>query len=372
MMIWIILLAMTAAAVMAVLWPLSRHAAVADQADPNTQFYRDQIAEIERDRERGALLPAEAEAAKAEAGPPASAGERSAGDTARAPWANPPFAAAGRPRPWHSRWCRSWRWRSMARSDRRTSRSSRCGAPARSPRADDIARSHRPDRGAPGQESAGRPRLGGHRSGLSPHGPDRRRREGLRDRPASSRPRRGTASPITARRSSSPRTASSRGGPSGFREGARSSIRPRPRRGFIWPAPPSRTARLDKAREGYAALLTLRPSDAPWVPRGSRSRSRASMDLPERRRGRTDGDAIAGMVESLAARLDSPRRQRRRMDAADPLLHGLGPARQSQATAVKAREALAPDNAAGCSRRRDGANRLTPKLMTIATPPTRG
>jgi cytochrome c-type biogenesis protein CcmH len=68
MVIWIILLAMTAAAVMAVLWPLSRHYAVSGQADPNTQFYREQIAEIERDRERGVLLPNEAEAAKAEAG----------------------------------------------------------------------------------------------------------------------------------------------------------------------------------------------------------------------------------------------------------------------------------------------------------------
>ncbi|MBF9232077.1 c-type cytochrome biogenesis protein CcmI [Microvirga alba] len=68
MVIWIILLVMTAAAVMAVLWPLSRHYAVAGQVDPNTQFYREQIAEIERDRARGALLPSEAEAAKAEAG----------------------------------------------------------------------------------------------------------------------------------------------------------------------------------------------------------------------------------------------------------------------------------------------------------------
>jgi cytochrome c-type biogenesis protein CcmH len=68
MVIWIILLAMTALAVMAVLWPLSRHYAVGRQADPDTQFYREQIAEIERDRERGALPPAEAEAAKAEAG----------------------------------------------------------------------------------------------------------------------------------------------------------------------------------------------------------------------------------------------------------------------------------------------------------------
>ncbi|MGO4388843.1 c-type cytochrome biogenesis protein CcmI [Microvirga sp. 2YAF29] len=68
MVIWIILVLMTAAAVMAVLWPLSRHRAVSRQIDPDTQFYRDQIAEIERDRERGVLLPSEAEAAKAEAG----------------------------------------------------------------------------------------------------------------------------------------------------------------------------------------------------------------------------------------------------------------------------------------------------------------
>src|SRR5919112_5168154 len=67
MVIWIILLAMTALAVMAVLWPLSRRDAVSPQTDPDTQFYREQIAEIERDRERGVLLSSEAEAAKAEA-----------------------------------------------------------------------------------------------------------------------------------------------------------------------------------------------------------------------------------------------------------------------------------------------------------------
>jgi cytochrome c-type biogenesis protein CcmH len=68
MVIWIVLLAMTAAAVMAVLWPLSRHYAVGRQANPDTQFYREQIAEIERDLARGVLLANEAEAAKAEAG----------------------------------------------------------------------------------------------------------------------------------------------------------------------------------------------------------------------------------------------------------------------------------------------------------------
>jgi len=59
---------MTAAAVMAVLWPLSRSRSVEGPSDPNTQFYRDHIAEIERDRERGLVSAPEAEAAKAEAG----------------------------------------------------------------------------------------------------------------------------------------------------------------------------------------------------------------------------------------------------------------------------------------------------------------
>jgi cytochrome c-type biogenesis protein CcmH len=88
MVIWIILLLMTAVAVMAVLWPLSRHRAVSRQIDPDTQFYRDQIAEIERDRERGVLLPAEAEAAKAEAGRRLLRATGMTGD---------PFAAWGEP-----------------------------------------------------------------------------------------------------------------------------------------------------------------------------------------------------------------------------------------------------------------------------------
>lgn len=66
MLIWIILALMTGAAVMAVLWPLSRRpAGVEDRSDE--QFYRDQIAGIERDRERGLLGSEEAEAAGIEA-----------------------------------------------------------------------------------------------------------------------------------------------------------------------------------------------------------------------------------------------------------------------------------------------------------------
>lgn len=67
MTIWIVFALMTGAAVMAVLWPLSRRPAVAE-GRPDQQFYREQIAEIERDRERGLLTANEAEAARIEAG----------------------------------------------------------------------------------------------------------------------------------------------------------------------------------------------------------------------------------------------------------------------------------------------------------------
>jgi cytochrome c-type biogenesis protein CcmH len=68
MAIWMLLAMMTAVAVLAVLWPLARHREVTTAPDPNTQFYRDQLAEIERDRERGLLSATEVEAARAEAG----------------------------------------------------------------------------------------------------------------------------------------------------------------------------------------------------------------------------------------------------------------------------------------------------------------
>jgi cytochrome c-type biogenesis protein CcmH len=65
--IWVVFALMTGAAVLAVLWPLSRvpGKSVDERVEP--QLYRDQIAEIERDLSRGLLSPTEAEAARAEA-----------------------------------------------------------------------------------------------------------------------------------------------------------------------------------------------------------------------------------------------------------------------------------------------------------------
>jgi cytochrome c-type biogenesis protein CcmH len=67
MAIWIVFALMTGAAVLAVLWPLSRRPRVEAGVTPDARFYRDQLGEIERDQERGLLSPAEAEAARAEA-----------------------------------------------------------------------------------------------------------------------------------------------------------------------------------------------------------------------------------------------------------------------------------------------------------------
>lgn len=69
MAIWIILAAMTGAAVMSALWPLSRArtAQLAAGAEGEGLFYREQIEEIDRDLARGLFSPTEANAAKAEA-----------------------------------------------------------------------------------------------------------------------------------------------------------------------------------------------------------------------------------------------------------------------------------------------------------------
>lgn len=67
MAIWAVFAFMTGAAVLAVLWPLSRASARSREERVDARFYRDQIAEIDRDLARGLLSTEEAEAAKTEA-----------------------------------------------------------------------------------------------------------------------------------------------------------------------------------------------------------------------------------------------------------------------------------------------------------------
>ena len=65
MTLWLILAAMTAAALVAVIWPLARQAGAA-RSGSDVAVYRDQLAEIERDRAAGLVGKTEAEAARVE------------------------------------------------------------------------------------------------------------------------------------------------------------------------------------------------------------------------------------------------------------------------------------------------------------------
>src|SRR5476649_1271298 len=64
MTLWFVFALMTAAAIFAVLWPLSRRGA--DSGGSDIAVYRDQLYEITRDRSAGLIGEAEAEAAKVE------------------------------------------------------------------------------------------------------------------------------------------------------------------------------------------------------------------------------------------------------------------------------------------------------------------
>jgi cytochrome c-type biogenesis protein CcmH len=64
MTLWLIFALMTAAAILAVLWPLSRPVRL--QAGSGVAVYRDQLDEIERDRAAGLIAGAEAQAARTE------------------------------------------------------------------------------------------------------------------------------------------------------------------------------------------------------------------------------------------------------------------------------------------------------------------
>jgi cytochrome c-type biogenesis protein CcmH len=65
-MVWVVFALMTFAAVLIVLWPLSRARGRMGRAQADTAFYRLQLAEVERDAARELLAPAEMEAARTE------------------------------------------------------------------------------------------------------------------------------------------------------------------------------------------------------------------------------------------------------------------------------------------------------------------
>src|SRR5450631_3050405 len=66
-MLWVVFAAMTGATAFCALWPLSRGASGAAGRDRALAFHQAQLAEIDRDVERGQLPPDQAAAARAEA-----------------------------------------------------------------------------------------------------------------------------------------------------------------------------------------------------------------------------------------------------------------------------------------------------------------
>src|SRR4029079_4489261 len=64
MMLWLVMMLMTAAAIFAVLWPLARRTPLPTGSD--VAVYRDQLDEIERDCAAGLIGEREAEAARVE------------------------------------------------------------------------------------------------------------------------------------------------------------------------------------------------------------------------------------------------------------------------------------------------------------------
>ena len=66
MTLWLILVVMTAGALFAVLWPLTRQAPSVRPGGTDAAVYRDQLDELERDRAAGLIGAAEAEAARVE------------------------------------------------------------------------------------------------------------------------------------------------------------------------------------------------------------------------------------------------------------------------------------------------------------------
>src|ERR1700734_829722 len=66
-MIWVAFALLTGVAVFSVLWPLARRPRSVAARDADVAFYKAQIAEIARDKERGLIGPADAPLAEAEA-----------------------------------------------------------------------------------------------------------------------------------------------------------------------------------------------------------------------------------------------------------------------------------------------------------------
>jgi cytochrome c-type biogenesis protein CcmH len=342
MTIWMLFTAMTAAAVMAVLWPLSRRQAVENPSDPNTQFYRDQLAEIDRDRERGLMSPSEAEAAKAEAGRRLLRA-KAAGDLAYCPVGEPAlrrrravsalalsavpilalalYGAHGSPylpdQPLAARLKQPADQMDIAAAIGRIEahlalnpqdgRGWEVIAPVylRTGRVDDAVKAY---------ETALR-LLGPDTNRLTQYG---EALVGAQDGvvPAEAR------SAFERALQLDPGSAKAR---------------------FYLARAAEQDGDRDKARAAYSALLASSPEDAPWVPVVREEIARLEGALPA---AGPDGDAIRGMVETLAGRLDSQGGGAEDWMRLIRSYTVLGDKAKAQAARQKAREALAQDQSA--------------------------
>src|SRR5258706_14416770 len=91
MTLWLVLAAMTAAAMIAIMRPLGRNR-IAASSGSDVAVYRDQLEEIERDRALGRIGPTEAEAARVEVSRRliAAVGDAAATDPTAVPFVSAP------------------------------------------------------------------------------------------------------------------------------------------------------------------------------------------------------------------------------------------------------------------------------------------
>ena len=117
MTLWFVLALMTAAAIFAVLWPLSRGDR-APRSGSDVAVYRDQLDEIRRDQAAGLIGESEAAAAQVEVSRRLHRGRRRRGGALCRRRPPPRRCGGGRLRSRRSRCCRSARSRSISRSAR--------------------------------------------------------------------------------------------------------------------------------------------------------------------------------------------------------------------------------------------------------------